>query len=92
MDHKMRKKIAIVGAGFGGIAVCQRICKSKDLTIDLIDRRNYHLFQPLLYQVAMAGLNPSEIAVPIRSLFFQKEKCQCNPRSCRFCGYKKLNN
>ena len=64
-----KKKIAIVGAGFAGISACKVLCSSKEVEVDLIDRRNYHLFQPLLYQVAMAGLNPSDIAIPIRKLF-----------------------
>jgi NADH dehydrogenase len=69
-DHnKLKKKVAIVGAGFGGVAAATALSKSKDLEIEIIDRRNHHLFQPLLYQVAMAGLNPSDIAIPIRKLF-----------------------
>lgn len=68
MDPK-NKRVVIVGAGFGGITTCKVLSKSRDLDIHLIDRRNYHLFQPLLYQVAMAGLNPSDIAIPIRRLF-----------------------
>ncbi|MCB0407565.1 MAG: NAD(P)/FAD-dependent oxidoreductase [Bdellovibrionales bacterium] len=70
MKNKQNKKsVAIVGAGFGGISVARKLAKSSDLEIHIIDRRNHHLFQPLLYQVAMAGLNPSEISVPIRRLF-----------------------
>ncbi len=65
----MSKKIAIVGAGFGGVSACKALAKSSQAEIHLIDRRNHHLFQPLLYQVAMAGLNPSDIAIPIRKLF-----------------------
>jgi len=64
-----KKKVAIVGAGFGGISAANVLSKSKDLEVQIIDRRNHHLFQPLLYQVAMAGLNPSDIAIPIRKLF-----------------------
>ncbi|MCO5144010.1 MAG: NAD(P)/FAD-dependent oxidoreductase [Oligoflexia bacterium] len=66
---KLKKKVAIIGAGFGGISAAKILAKSSLLDIQIIDRRNHHLFQPLLYQVAMAGLNPSEIAVPIRKLF-----------------------
>ncbi len=62
-----RPKIVIVGAGFGGLFAAQALAKSAaDVTI--IDRHNYHLFQPLLYQVATAGLPPSDIAWPIRSI------------------------
>ena len=63
------KRVVIVGGGFGGISVCQALARFKNLDIHLIDRRNHHLFQPLLYQVAMAGLNPADIAIPIRRLF-----------------------
>lgn len=62
-----KKTLIIVGAGFGGIHLAQRLGKNKDLKVILIDRRNHHLFQPLLYQVATAGLSPAEIATPIRS-------------------------
>jgi NADH:ubiquinone reductase (H+-translocating) len=64
-----KQKVVIVGAGFGGIAAAESIAKISDCEITLIDRRNFHLFQPLLYQVAMAGLNPSDITVPLRTLF-----------------------
>lgn len=64
-----KKKVAIVGAGFGGVSATKALCKNTNIEVHLIDRRNYHLFQPLLYQVAMAGLNPSDIAIPIRKLF-----------------------
>src|SRR5436190_7976169 len=62
-----RKRIVIVGGGFGGIAAA-RALKRCDADVVLIDRRNHHLFQPLLYQVATAVLAPSEIAAPIRQL------------------------
>lgn len=60
--------VVVVGAGFGGLAAVARL-KRLPLRITLIDKRNYHLFQPLLYQIATATLNPADIAVPIRSLF-----------------------
>lgn len=64
----MRKpKVVIVGAGFGGLAVVRALQKAP-VEIVVIDRRNHHLFQPLLYQVAAAVLSPAEIATPIRSL------------------------
>lgn len=63
-----RAKIIIVGAGFGGIAAAKRLANC-DADITVIDRRNYHLFQPLLYQVATADLSPADIAWPIRGLF-----------------------
>ena len=57
--------IVIVGAGFAGLA-CARALGNSDLDVTLIDRRNYHLFAPLLYQVATAVLSPGEIAEPVR--------------------------
>lgn len=73
MKNKAKTKIAIIGAGFGGISAARVLAKSSRVEIHIIDRRNHHLFQPLLYQVAMAGLNPSEIAVPIRKIFSKKQ-------------------
>jgi len=64
-----KKNVIVVGGGFGGINAVKSLSKNPDLDITLIDRRNHHLFQPLLYQVAMAALSPAEIAVPIRSIF-----------------------
>ncbi|MDH2404971.1 NAD(P)/FAD-dependent oxidoreductase [Bradyrhizobium sp. SSUT18] len=62
-----KKRIVIVGAGFAGLAAAQALRKC-DAEVILIDRRNHHIFQPLLYQVATAVLAPSEIAAPIREL------------------------
>ena len=59
-------QVVIVGAGFGGLRAA-RALKRGDVRITVIDRRNYHLFQPLLYQVATAGLSPNDIAYPIRA-------------------------
>src|SRR6202451_3808933 len=61
-------RIVIIGAGFGGLNAAQTLAKAP-VKITLIDRRNYHTSQPLLYQVATAGLSPGEIAAPIRSIF-----------------------
>ena len=62
-----RPHIVIVGAGFGGLAAAKEMVNTA-VDITLIDRRNYHLFQPLLYQVATAELSASEIAIPIRHI------------------------
>ena len=62
------KQVVIVGGGFAGLNAAKHLGKSPDLRVTLIDRQNYHLFQPLLYQVAMAGLSPADIAAPIRSV------------------------
>ncbi|NRB73296.1 MAG: NAD(P)/FAD-dependent oxidoreductase [Verrucomicrobiales bacterium] len=66
--EEIKKRVVIVGGGFGGVAAAKPLRRS-DVDIALIDRRNYHLFQPLLYQVATAALNPSDIAAPIRRIF-----------------------
>jgi len=60
-------KVVIVGGGFGGLCAAQAL-KSELVDVTLIDRRNYHLFQPLLYQVATGSLSPGEIAAPLRSV------------------------
>ncbi len=65
-----RPKVAIVGAGFGGLAAAKRLAY-QPVDVTLIDQRNYHLFQPLLYQVATAALSPADVAWPIRSIFAQ---------------------
>jgi len=61
-------KVVIVGGGFGGVYAAQQL-NSNRVDVTLIDRRNYHLFQPLLYQVATGSLAPGEIAAPLRSVF-----------------------
>ena len=65
--HREQKRVVIIGAGFAGIAAA-RALRHADVDIVLIDRRNHHIFQPLLYQVATAILSPAEIAAPIRQL------------------------
>ena len=68
-----RVKILVVGGGFVGINAAKILSKSEKVQLTLVDKSNHHLFQPLLYQVAAAGLSPAEIAVPIRSLFTNRE-------------------
>jgi NADH:ubiquinone reductase (H+-translocating) len=63
-----RQQVVIVGGGFGGLHAALRLARQRELEITLIDQRNHHLFQPLLYQVATAGLGAEAIAVPIRSV------------------------
>ena len=62
-----RPHVVIVGAGFGGLAAARGLARAA-ADVTLIDRRNHHLFQPLLYQVATAGLSPADIAAPIRAI------------------------
>src|SRR2546429_9303380 len=62
-----RKRVVIIGGGFAGVAAA-RALRRCNAEVILIDRRNHHIFQPLLYQVATAVLAPSEVAAPIRQL------------------------
>ncbi len=72
-------RVVIVGGGFGGLTVAQRLGKAKisDMEITIVDRRNHHLFQPLLYQVAMAGLSPADITAPIRRVLRKYQNVHC---------------
>ena len=67
------KRVVIIGAGFGGLALAREIAKREDLQVVIIDRNNYHQFQPLFYQVAMAGIEPSSISFPLRKVFQSKK-------------------
>jgi NADH dehydrogenase/putative oxidoreductase len=64
-------RVGVVGAGFGGLTCASKLTEAP-VKMTLIDRHNYHLFQPLLYQVATAGLSPGDIATPVRSMFRQR--------------------
>src|SRR5216117_1010033 len=66
------KRIVIIGGGFGGLELIKKLDSNK-FQIVLLDRNNYHTFQPLLYQVAMGGLEPGSIAYPIRKIFNDKK-------------------
>jgi NADH dehydrogenase len=61
-------RVVIVGAGFAGLNAAKALGGANDVEVTMLDRRNHHLFQPLLYQVAMAGLSPADIAAPIRGI------------------------
>jgi NADH dehydrogenase len=65
MDSKPRPRVVVVGAGFGGLTAARRLARLP-VQVTVVDRKNHHTFQPLLYQVATAGLSPGEIAAPIR--------------------------
>ncbi|MDQ3002239.1 MAG: NAD(P)/FAD-dependent oxidoreductase [Fibrobacterota bacterium] len=64
----MKKHVVIIGGGFGGIRAAKALGRTGKFQVTVLDRKNHHLFQPLLYQVATASLNPSDIAVPIRQI------------------------
>lgn len=68
MQTAPRHRVAIVGGGFGGLYAARRLGRDDRIDLTLIDRRNHHVFQPLLYQVATGALAPGEIAQPLRSI------------------------
>lgn len=68
-----QKRVVIVGAGFGGLSLARKLSNKKEVQVVLIDKNNYHQFQPLFYQVATAGLEPSAIAFPLRKIFQTKK-------------------
>lgn len=70
-----RPRVVIVGAGFGGLSAAKALNKA-DVRVTLVDRRNHHLFQPLLYQVATAGLSPGQIATPIRTVLRKQKNAE----------------
>src|SRR5687768_7227207 len=67
-----RPQVVIIGGGFGGINAAQAL-KDANVDVTVIDRRNHHVFQPLLYQVATASLSPADIAQPIRTILRKQE-------------------
>jgi len=75
MLHSTKTQVVVIGGGFAGMA-CVRALRRADVEIKLIDRRNFHLFQPLLYQVASGALSPANIAAPLRSIFRRQKNVQ----------------
>ncbi|GAL82376.1 NADH dehydrogenase [Algibacter lectus] len=67
------EKIVIIGAGFAGLRLAQDLINHPNYEVYLIDKQNYHQFQPLMYQVATARLEPASISFPLRK-FFKKQK------------------
>ncbi len=70
----MRKRVVVIGGGFGGLAIAKALRRA-DVDVILLDKRNHHLFQPLLYQVATAALAATDIAAPIRNVLRHCENC-----------------
>src|SRR5437762_3143275 len=68
-------RVIILGGGFGGLAAAQKL-KRAPAEVILLDRRNFHLFQPLLYQVATGSLSPGEIAAPLRGVLSKQKNTQ----------------
>src|SRR5580704_1990265 len=75
MNHPSRPKILIIGGGFGGLKAAEALARLP-VQITVVDRKNHHTFQPLLYQVATAGLSPAEIAAPIREILAKHENIE----------------
>ena len=67
IDRRGVHRVVVVGAGFGGLAVAEAL-EEVDVEVTLVDQRNHHTFQPLLYQVATAGLDANDISYPTRRL------------------------
>jgi NADH dehydrogenase len=74
-DGRERKRVVILGGGFGGLNAAMRLAKYP-VDVTLVDRRNHHTFQPLLYQVALAVLSPGDIAQPLRSILSGKKNIE----------------
>ncbi|TWT51697.1 NADH dehydrogenase-like protein YjlD [Thalassoglobus neptunius] len=78
MNHQSERsfpRVVVIGGGFGGVQVAKRL-KRSPVQVTLLDRRNFHLFQPLLYQVATGGLATSNIATPLRYMFRKQKNCE----------------
>src|SRR4051812_12610056 len=71
----VRPKVIVVGAGFAGLNAVRKLARL-DVDVTLVDRKNHHTFQPLLYQVALAVLSPAEIASPVRSVFTSRRNVE----------------
>jgi len=73
MEQQTSKRVVVVGGGFAGINLIKRLCKDSRFQVTLVDRNNYHFFPPLLYQVATAFIEPSNISYPFRRMFQKKQ-------------------
>ena len=75
MTVEAKHRVVILGGGFGGLYAAKAL-KKAPVQVTLLDRRNFHLFQPLLYQVATGSLSPGEIASPLRSVLHRQRNTQ----------------
>src|SRR5688500_9235410 len=75
IHHRNLPRVVIIGGGFGGLATAQALARD-NVRVTLIDRRNHHVFQPLLYQVATAALSPADIAEPLRHVLRRQENIE----------------
>lgn len=71
-----KHQVVILGGGFGGLYAAQQLGRATNVEVTLIDKRNFHLFQPLLYQVAVGGLSPGDIASPLRGVLSRQKNTQ----------------
>ena len=71
-----RHKVVVIGGGFGGLYAAKNLGQAEDVDVTLIDKRNFHLFQPLLYQVATGTLSPADISSPLRSVLSKSKNTQ----------------
>lgn len=74
-SQTQKPRVVIIGAGFGGLQAAKKLAR-KNVRVTVIDRTNYHLFQPLLYQVATAALSPADIAAPVRSVLSKSKNVE----------------
>src|SRR2546430_3373204 len=70
-----RHRVVVIGGGFGGLQAALKLAR-EPVDVTVIDRRNFHLFQPLAYQVATGALSPAEIAYPLRRIFRRRKNVQ----------------
>src|SRR5881394_3026415 len=75
-------RVVIIGAGFGGLEAAKKLSGGA-VQVTVVDRTNYHLFQPLLYQVATAALSPADIAAPVRAILSKCENIEVNARKVK---------